>query len=483
MSSKTIKMQFDKSHILTIGRKMYSESINLIRELVNNSYDADATKVKIELSTNRIIVSDNGSGMDFKGIQQYFTIGSPKKKELAVSQKFKRKMIGEIGIGKFSSLGATNKFELSTIKNGTKIRVVFDHIEWQQNESDWEIPYSLEKVGQEFGDGTQVILHDVVHHFTPQEVADRLRTSVPLDAKNFEVFINGVKLEPINVKGKRVPVHLTCEYGEITGHLILADKSLPFNELGVMCCVKDVMITRSLFGYEDYGHGSRRITGKVNADFLEFTSDRNDFLINTNEYKVFYKLMNEEVKKLVKRIKNEEDEKKIEQSKRALSKATQILRHAFKQLPDYLKHMKVEVSKSHKGKMDEQDIPGNIWRPKKEKSKSNNNKKEKNKRDEYNIAHITPLTESKVIKNIKTDLGFNFGFVNEGDNGPVSYYYNGVIYVNRQHALYQKFSKKLDDEIRHLVNILIAEAIMLTSPADLRQYYERQMNVLLKANT
>ncbi len=34
----------DKSHLITIGERLYSESIELIRELVNNAYDADATR-------------------------------------------------------------------------------------------------------------------------------------------------------------------------------------------------------------------------------------------------------------------------------------------------------------------------------------------------------------------------------------------------------------------------------------------------------
>jgi hypothetical protein len=36
----------DKSHLITIGERLYSESIELIRELVNNAYDADAAEVE-----------------------------------------------------------------------------------------------------------------------------------------------------------------------------------------------------------------------------------------------------------------------------------------------------------------------------------------------------------------------------------------------------------------------------------------------------
>ncbi|MFH0771300.1 MAG: hypothetical protein V1933_01620 [Candidatus Omnitrophota bacterium] len=42
----TIEVTIDKSHIVTIGERLYGESIELIGELVNNAYDADAAEVK-----------------------------------------------------------------------------------------------------------------------------------------------------------------------------------------------------------------------------------------------------------------------------------------------------------------------------------------------------------------------------------------------------------------------------------------------------
>ncbi len=54
----------DKSHLITIGERLYSESIELIRELVNNATDADATEVDIKMTDELIEVKDNGTGMD-----------------------------------------------------------------------------------------------------------------------------------------------------------------------------------------------------------------------------------------------------------------------------------------------------------------------------------------------------------------------------------------------------------------------------------
>jgi len=47
---KELEVAVDKRHIVSIGERLYTESVELLRELVNNAYDADATKVHVENS-------------------------------------------------------------------------------------------------------------------------------------------------------------------------------------------------------------------------------------------------------------------------------------------------------------------------------------------------------------------------------------------------------------------------------------------------
>lgn len=101
---KTLPITVDKSHIINIGERLYTESIELVRELVNNAYDADATEVKITLTPDTISVEDNGTGMDLEGLKQYFNIGSPEKRLHTKSAKLGRDRIGQFGIGKFATL-------------------------------------------------------------------------------------------------------------------------------------------------------------------------------------------------------------------------------------------------------------------------------------------------------------------------------------------------------------------------------------------
>ncbi len=74
-----IPVTIDKSHITTIGERLYTESIEFVRELVNNAYDADATFVEVLLTDDSIEIQDNGSGMEIEGLKQYFNIGSQQK--------------------------------------------------------------------------------------------------------------------------------------------------------------------------------------------------------------------------------------------------------------------------------------------------------------------------------------------------------------------------------------------------------------------
>ena len=125
-TSQFLPVAVDKCHLITIGERLYSESIELVRELVNNAYDADATEVRVSVSDDAIVVEDNGTGMDLEGLRQYFLIGSQEKLQNPRSPRFGRDRIGQFGIGKFATLSACQRFEVVTQKGEFAARVTFD---------------------------------------------------------------------------------------------------------------------------------------------------------------------------------------------------------------------------------------------------------------------------------------------------------------------------------------------------------------------
>jgi len=114
----------DSALLRELGEKLV-ETVHLaLAELVKNAYDADATLVELLFTKNtsgktQIVISDNGTGMNFHSIQKYWMrIATTNKVEQKYSKVFGRPLSGAKGIGRFSCrrLGK----HLSIITNGTK---------------------------------------------------------------------------------------------------------------------------------------------------------------------------------------------------------------------------------------------------------------------------------------------------------------------------------------------------------------------------
>ena len=195
----------DKSHLITIGERLYSESIELIRELVNNAYDADTTEVDIKLTDDLIEIRDNGTGMDREGLKQYFNIGSPEKTSKGRSSLFHRDLIGQFGIGKFASLAACERFEVYTQKGNFAAKVVFDKSNWEKEGDHWNLPLHVLPPDPERGNGTTVTLLRLTRRFDPEEVLRKIVEGTPLKASHFVVRLNGMRITPTSLSGHRIP--------------------------------------------------------------------------------------------------------------------------------------------------------------------------------------------------------------------------------------------------------------------------------------
>jgi len=56
----TLQVKVDKSHLVTIGEKFYADNVELVREIVNNIYDADAAHVEAPIANDSIAVAEMG---------------------------------------------------------------------------------------------------------------------------------------------------------------------------------------------------------------------------------------------------------------------------------------------------------------------------------------------------------------------------------------------------------------------------------------
>src|SRR5947209_480750 len=102
------KFTVDARTIIALGRNSIKDNTTALLELVKNSYDADSTKVEIEIITKGkdggyIRIADNGKGMTENEVEsKWLRIGYSYKVFDTVS-KLGRRKTGEKGVGRLAA--------------------------------------------------------------------------------------------------------------------------------------------------------------------------------------------------------------------------------------------------------------------------------------------------------------------------------------------------------------------------------------------
>ena len=460
-----IKITVDKSHIFTLGEKMYRESIEFIRELVNNAYDADASEVYVMVGEDKITIEDNGSGLDEKRLEQFFTIGSEEKKIKSISPRFGRKRIGQFGIGKFSALSLANQFIVQSVRGRNSYAVIFDRADWQ-NSNNWELPVKKERATPLDKEGTKIILNKLTKNISPAEIEKYLKQSVPLRAKKFQVYLNNKKITATVIAGRIIPIKIKTIYGLIEGEIIVALNPASSDEPGIECRVKQVFIKREFFGLDKkYHQGLTRIYGSVNADFLPLLSSRSDFIADDAKYKLFYQLMRAELDKVLRDLKKQNDLKNIKKITKELQQIMKQLKEALALNPDFIPQGKAITRLKKEGRKNITASADFANKSQTDFSKDpEKNKTEKEAEKTKNAEIKQPALEAKplVIKRIRLKkLGIACGIVNLGEDGPEVISQGNTVYINQDHPLYQKLYKKRELLSLHLLRLITQEVVLM----------------------
>lgn len=138
-----LKWRFDVSTFRLIGRELITDRITALFELVKNCYDANSTQVDVVFenvssinSDSRITIKDNGYGMGFKDIRdKWMVIGTSSKRKAPYSpDPFKRRCVGEKGIGRFAVDKLGDKVNIITKETGINQKLNVE-IDWNKYET------------------------------------------------------------------------------------------------------------------------------------------------------------------------------------------------------------------------------------------------------------------------------------------------------------------------------------------------------------
>ena len=203
------EMNISNTVLYHLGINLYSNIPAVLSEVVANSWDADATNVYIEIEKDIITITDDGHGMTLDDINdKYLLVGYPRRiHNEAVTDRYKRKVMGRKGIGKLSLFSIAEIVAVETFKEGEKNGFVMSkqaidkHIE-EKNEQPYG-PKSLSESKMVLAEnGTRIVLTDLKKRISKAH-SNYLRKRI---ARRFSII--GAE-DDFNVFVDRSPVKIT----------------------------------------------------------------------------------------------------------------------------------------------------------------------------------------------------------------------------------------------------------------------------------
>ncbi|HOK75179.1 MAG TPA: ATP-binding protein [Bacteroidales bacterium] len=268
-----------------------NESIALI-ELIKNAYDADASTVNLIMKNvdnpeaGQIIVEDNGTGMDADIIRNvWLEAGSDYKKKMIENNQltpvYKRRPLGEKGIGRFAVHKLGRKIEIISKKEDKK--EIYVLIDWDRFEN---VRY-IDEIGIEVVErepevfinqtGTRLIISKLKNKWSPDEIKNIYRSIMSFN-------------NPFS-KNENFNVNFEIDKKEWIEGLITIDKILDYALFFVEAEIEDDRIKKFRYEFRPYITMDKLLKRMVNENNEEIKKiskivDKDNNSINIGKYKI-----------------------------------------------------------------------------------------------------------------------------------------------------------------------------------------------------
>ncbi|HEU4604890.1 MAG TPA: ATP-binding protein, partial [Nitrososphaera sp.] len=277
--------------------KTWVSPTEIIKELVENAFDEDATRVLVTVTSNGSIAVEDDAGMDQDGMEKFLLLGSPHKKVESISPKLKRIRTGRYGTGRLSFLTSFDSMKIKTKRGSFTKAIVIDT----------EVLEKLYTGNAKLGelkepalkrDGTELLMSGAKIVIDMFRLMKEIRKLAVLRQPMFEVYIktadkfkewnfDGAQaIRAPDIQGHRIPVSL--DGGRIAGEIIIAKRPLSEEERGIAVMVGNHIVTRSNFGFDTK---LNRVTGFVRCDALTTRFADKSAIIENDEYTKFNQAM------------------------------------------------------------------------------------------------------------------------------------------------------------------------------------------------
>ncbi|XBG77133.1 sensor histidine kinase [Enterococcus cecorum] len=210
--------------IMSIGKDLIKDLPAALVELVKNSYDADASYVKITYLKNenelKIVVKDDGHGMSQDTVLNAWMVPSTDYKLKNKNSPKGRVYQGRKGIGRYAVSLLGNKLELITIKDGIKTMAHFDWDEFNSEKKLSEIPIVITTSETTDDSGTKLIITNEYGNALADEISE-------IDSQKVEKELSKLLS---NVKDFKIIVSYENFYSDVKKNICKEISQLEFSE-------------------------------------------------------------------------------------------------------------------------------------------------------------------------------------------------------------------------------------------------------------
>ncbi len=293
----TVALKVHPSFFREFATKTWVSPADVIKELIENAFDEDATRVLITILNDYSISIEDNAGMDESEIQKFLLLGSPHKKVDSISPKLKRVRTGRYGTGRLSFLTSFEKMKIRTRKGNYNKSFLIDT---KSLDGLFTGESNLREIREPrlSRDGTEIIVSDAKSLVDVLRLIKEIRKLAVLRHPLFEVYIKkSANFEEWNfsdaelikvpeIQGHKIP--LSLDKGNIVGEITVARRPLTEDERGIAVMVGGHIVMRTLFGFDTK---IPRVTGFVRCDSLTSRFADKSAIIEDNEFETFSSLM------------------------------------------------------------------------------------------------------------------------------------------------------------------------------------------------
>ena len=278
--SKSANFKVDPRLAILLGENYRSTEL-AIKELIDNSFDAEAEVVKVTFpepfTNDPIIVADNGTGMTEAEVrEEYLKIANSRYSRKGERTNTKQRLVkGRKGIGKFAGLMVAEEMEIITVARGMQTTLTISRSSLSKVDFDLEkikLPIICSETTEP--SGTMILLHGINDNLTfpnPEKFKQLLILEYG-SLTDFKVFVNEEVVDIEDIPGETFTRDLDIKHaGKVSLKFTISDQKKALKQSGIVLRIKGKAVGKpQLFGLEESDvipeKLQRRLFGEIVAD-------------------------------------------------------------------------------------------------------------------------------------------------------------------------------------------------------------------------